>query len=404
MTNNYIACPHCGKEIELQAAMSQLVQNEIAQKSIQLEKDTQERNKSTLETFKVDFQKQMEVQKQNEIDAALEQHKKQNEEHQQKIQELLSAQQESDRKRIEAEELILQKQNEIQAKESELSKQKEELQKENERLLFEERQRLEGLIRQEVDTQNRLKMAENGELIAQLSKKITDLERTASQTSQQLSGEAQEIALEEVLKVAFPSDIIEPVPKGYKGADCLQRIRVGTETIATIIWESKRTKQWLNEWINKLKDDQRAARAEIAIIVTQTMPSDMSRNRMGNVDGIWLTDFASAIGLAMALRAGLIEVARMKTLASGGDDKTKTLFEYVCSPEFRQFIQAVIDTFISFKDDLESEKRSMAKQWAKREKTIERVLLATNRMHGSLQSILGSGAMPDVNATPQLTA
>jgi hypothetical protein len=274
---------------------------------------------------------------------------------------------------------------------------------ENERSLREERLKLESTVRTEVETQAKLKESENSILIASLSKQIEQLKTEAK--SQQLIGESQEIALEEVLKIAFPGDIVEPVGKGMAGADCLLRVRVNGNIAGTIIFESKRTKQWANDWLTKLKDNQRAAKAEIAILVTQAFPSDL-KNKTGNIDGVWITDFSSAIGQVMALRAGLIEVSRVTELIKGSDGKDAEVLSFITSLEFKQSIQAIAETFIAFENDLASEKRSMEKQWKKRETTIKRALTSTYKIHGSLQGILGSAALPDIDemAAKQLQA
>ncbi|MBM4400655.1 MAG: DUF2130 domain-containing protein, partial [Crenarchaeota archaeon] len=298
------------------------------------------------------------------------------------------------RAREEHEAALTRKTRELEQRQAEIEAEAERRRLEEERKLREERAALQTKVREEVENQARLKEAESATLIVSLSKQIEDLRRQATQASQQLQGEAQEVALEQVLRMQFPSDIIEPVPKGFKGADCLQVVKSDGQKIGKIIWESKRTKQWLNEWVMKLKDDQRTAQAEIAIIVTQTLPTGI--NKAANYEGVWVTDFPTAMTVAIALRAGLVEVAKTRRMFAVSQGKNQGLFDYVTGVEFRQAIQAIVETFLTFKIELEAEKRTMERQWSKREKTIQRALTATDRIHGSLQGILGSGVMPDL--------
>ncbi len=384
----HVICPKCGEKIPLQKAMATILQAQLDSQQSRLREEVQKEAEGD--------RKAMEDRIRNEAEAAA-----QIEINRVKLDELKNKktiedlQQQQAKLKADNETALAQKTRELETKEAQIKAEAERQRLDAERKLREDRIRLEGEVRQSLETDARLKEAENLTLIASLTKKAQDLEGQLRQTSQQIQGEAQEIVLEQVLRMAFPSDIIESVPKGYKGADCLQRVRTNGDVLGTIIWESKRTKQWLNEWLPKLKDDQRTATAEIAIIVTQTMPSEI-KNKVGNVDGVWVTDFQSSIGVAMALRAGLIEVSKMRSVGDNSEDKTKQLYDFVVSTEFRQAIQAISETFIAFQEELGAEKRAMEKTWKKRELTITRALTATTRMHATLQNLLGTGAIPDL--------
>lgn len=403
-----IKCPHCNHDIELEAAMSAALQD---------------RTEALLLLKEGELRAQLEEEKKAELAASLEESRKKQEENdrliresqereqqlkteqEQKVKQLQLqaelAQEELEKAKLEAQEESIRKQREIEAKENQLRIDAEQQKLDLERANREQLQQMTTELRQQMETERLLKDAESNQLIASMTKQIEQLKTEAK--SQQLQGEAQEVALEEVLKIAFPEDIVESVPKGFKGADCLLRIKNGPHLVGTIIFESKRTKQWSGEWIPKLKDDQRTGSAEIAVLVTQAFPAEV-KNRTAYVDGVWLTDFGSAIGLVMALRAGVIEVAKMKNLSTNGDEKSQALFQYVCSPEFRQSIQAIAETFITFKDELAAEKRSMEKVWKRREKMLDRAILGTNRLHGGLQGILGDATMPDIEQPKLLEA
>ncbi len=242
--------------------------------------------------------------------------------------------------------------------------------------------------RKETEEQMRLKVMEKEQTITSMQKQIEDLKRRAEQGSQQLQGEVLELELEGMLRAKFTRDVIEPVPKGEHGGDILQRV-VGPlgKMCGTILWESKRTRNWSDTWLPKLREDQRAARAEMAVIVTQALPKDVDSFDL--VDGIWVTPPRAALPVAMALRQTLIEVAAARTATEGQQTKTEMVYQYLTGPRFRQRVQAIVEAFSSMQEDLDKEKKAITKQWAKREEQIGRVMQATVGMYGDLEGIVG---------------
>ena len=234
----------------------------------------------------------------------------------------------------------------------------------------------------------KLKVMEKEQTIASMQTQIEELKRRAEQGSQQLQGEVQELELEAVLRTKFPRDTIEPVPKGEFGGDALQRVMgpLG-QVCGTILWESKRTKNWSDSWLVKLRDDQRTAKADIAIIVSQTLPKDIESFDL--VDGIWVTNAKSVFSLAVALRHSLIELASARQALDGQQTKTEMVYQYLTGPRFRHRVEAIVEAFSSMQEDLDREKKAITKQWAKREEQIERVMGATVGMYGDLQAIAG---------------
>ena len=234
----------------------------------------------------------------------------------------------------------------------------------------------------------KLKVMEKEQTIASMQTQIEELKRRAEQGSQQLQGEVQELELEAVLRTKFPRDTIEPVPKGEFGGDALQRV-IGPlgQVCGTILWESKRTKNWSDGWLVKLRDDQRTAKADIAIIVSQTLPKDIESFDL--VDGIWVTNAKSVFSLAVALRHSLIELASARQALDGQQTKTEMVYQYLTGPRFRHRVEAIVEAFSSMQEDLDREKKAITKQWAKREEQIERVMGATVGMYGDLQAIAG---------------
>lgn len=242
--------------------------------------------------------------------------------------------------------------------------------------------------RKEAEESLNLKVAEKEQTISSMQKQIEDLKRRAEQGSQQLQGEVQELELESILAAKFPFDRIEPVPKGEFGGDALQRVvSPSGQTCGTILWESKRTKNWSDGWLTKLRDDQRAAKAEIAIIISQALPKDVETFDL--IDGVWVTHPRSAIPVAMALRNTLLEVAGARNAMDGQQTKTEQIYHYLTGPRFKQRVEAIVEAFSSMQDDLNKERKVIMKQWSKRETQIERVMQSTVGMYGDLQGIAG---------------
>ena len=242
--------------------------------------------------------------------------------------------------------------------------------------------------RKEAEDQQKLKVAEKEQIIASMQKQIEELKRKAEQGSQQLQGEVQELELEALLRTKFPLDAIEPVPKGEHGGDVLHRV-VGPlgQPCGTILWESKRTKNWSDGWLAKLRDDQRAAKAEVAVIVSQVLPKGV--DTFEPMDGVWVTHPRVALPLAVSLRHALVDIASARQASEGQQTKTEMVYQYLTGPRFRQRVEAIVEAFSSMQEDLDKEKKAITKQWAKREEQIARVMQATVGMYGDLQGIAG---------------
>jgi len=242
--------------------------------------------------------------------------------------------------------------------------------------------------RKEVEDELNLKVAEKELTITSMKKQIEDLKRKAEQGSQQLQGEVQELELEGILSARFPTDTIEPVPKGEHGGDVLQRV-IGPlgQMCGTILWESKRTKNWNDGWLTKLREDQRVAKAEIAIIISRALPKDVET--FDFIDNVWVAHPRVAIPVATALRQSLVELGMARQASDGQQTKMEMVYQYLTGPRFRQRVQAIVEAFSSMQDDLARERKAITKQWAKREEQIERVMQATVGMYGDLQGIAG---------------
>jgi len=252
-----------------------------------------------------------------------------------------------------------------------------------------ERRTAEGLAsarltaEQAVEERFRSNIAERDQTIASMARTVEELRRKAEQGSQQTQGEAQELALERALQERFPTDTITPVGKGISGGDCTQTINGA----GTILYESKNTKTWSDGWLAKLRDDGRAAKADLLVIVTVALPKGVAS--FDQVEGVWVCSPQHAIPLAVALRQVLTEVASAKAAGEGVETKAGLIYQYMVGPRFKSRVSAIVEAFTSMREDLDAERRAITKQWSKREAQIERVLTGTVGMYGDLQAIAG---------------
>jgi hypothetical protein len=242
--------------------------------------------------------------------------------------------------------------------------------------------------RREAEEGLKLKVMEKDQTIASMQSKIEELRQKAEQSSQQLQGEVQELALENLLRARFPLDTIDPVPKGEFGGDVIHRV-VGAEgrPSGTILWETKRTRNWSDIWLGKLREDQRAAKAEVAVIVSHALPKGIETFEM--VDGIWVTHPRAALPVALVLRQSLLEIALARQSFQGLQTKTEMIYQYLTGPRFRQRVEAIVEAFSTMQEDLDKERKAIMRQWAKREEQIIRVMEATVGMYGDLQGMAG---------------
>jgi len=226
------------------------------------------------------------------------------------------------------------------------------------------------------------------ELDLTVEKRVQELKRKAEQGSQQLQGEVLELELEATLRAHFPLDVIEPVGNGEFGGDVLQRV-VGPagQACGALLWETKRTKNWTDVWLPKLRADQRAAGAELAILVSKALHKEV--DTFGYVDGIWVTDFPFIVPLAIALRQSLIEVASARQTQEGQATKMELVYQYLTGPKFRHRVEAIVEKFSDMHADLDRERKTMTRLWAKREAQIQGVIESTAGMYGDLQGIAG---------------
>jgi hypothetical protein len=305
---------------------------------------------------------------------------------------------ERDRKFAELQQMLASREEKLrlsQAAEAEMLKKQRELDdKLREADLAVQRQVNEGLeavratAKQEAEDALSLKVKERDTQIASMQQKIEELKKKAEQGSQQLQGEAQELMLEDMLRARFPFDQIEPVGKGEFGGDVLQRVvNPAGHVCGSILWETKRTRTWSDGWLSKLKGDLRAAKADLALIVSHALPKDIET--FGQMEGVWITGPKCAMPVAMSLRESLVLMNGVRAAGEGQQTKSALMYDYLTGPRFRHRIEAVVEKFSEMQDDLASERKATMKRWAKREQQLHTVLDSTAGLYGDLQGIAG---------------
>ncbi len=404
MTEPTITCPHCQREIRLTESLAGPLLAAARQEFEQLKeaKETEYRQKeASLRTREDALEERVEKrlrEERTQIAQAEAQRARRT------LQDEFDAQH---RQLADLEQALREKSEKLgqaqQAQAEALKKERALQDAQRELELTVERRVQEGLVqireqaRSEAETRLGLSVQEKEETIRVMQRQIEELRRRAEQGSQQLQGEVLELNLESSLRTAFPGDVISEVGKGQTGADLVQRVvdPVGRD-VGTILWETKRTKAFSKEWLEKLRRDQRDVQAELAILVSQALPEEITT--FAERDGVWLCSIHLAVPLALALRAGLLETAGARRATQGQKTKMELLYSYLCGTQFRQRVEAILEGFNYLKNDLEAERRAMLRRWASREKKLELVLSATLGMHGDLQGIAGA-SIPEIDGS-----
>jgi hypothetical protein len=382
-----IICPNCHTEIPLTEAITHQVEERLRG-----EFET-ERTRLAAEHARMLADKDLEVEAainktRDEIAAAAE--ARASEKVATELRDLSAQLEEQAARRCEAEERELALLKEKRA----LQEEREALELKVERQIEEERVALAASITERVEESYRLKLREKDLTLEQMGKRIDELQVAADQKRSGLQGEVLEREIEDVLREAFPADAIDPVKSGKRGADVLQRVRSGRGVeCGSILWESKNARRWSSGWVEKLRSDQQAEKADVAIIVTAALPEGV--NRIAFVGGIWVCDFPSAVALATALRQALVAIAQARIVDANRSQALGEVYEYLCGQEFQHRITNTVTAALTMNDDLDAERRASDRSYAKREKQIDILLRNSAGMYGELQAIVG-GALPSV--------
>jgi hypothetical protein len=248
--------------------------------------------------------------------------------------------------------------------------------------------------RQEAEDALKGQVSQKDAQIATMNRTIEELKRKADQGSQQTQGEALEMELEELLRASFPLDLIEPVGKGEFGGDVVQHVNSALgQAAGVILWEFKNTKNWSDGWLSKLREAQRTAKADVALIISQALPKEVETFAL--IEGVWVAHPRCAIPVAVAMRHSLIEIASTRNAQLGQQTKMELVYQYLTGPRFKQRLEGIIEKFDELRDDLDKERKFMNRAWAKREGQIQGVIDSMTGMWGDLQGIAGK-ALPEI--------
>jgi hypothetical protein len=402
-----IKCPNCGNMIDVENVMAadiELKYQQQYQKKLQDSLNTVEQDKLKLLQEKQTFEEKKKnenaifleklQQEKLKIEADLQQqlHKSIAADFENQLRMLENNNKDNEEKLKQAREkefTFLQKENELKNKEAELEITTQKKLQEERQIITEQIRRQEAEKSQLKDTDMQLKLKELHMQLEEQKKLAEQMRQKAEQGSMQRQGESQELLLESILLKQFPFDVIEEVGKGVEGADCIQTIRnnIG-EPCGKIIYESKRTKTWSNNWIDKLKADMRNKGADVAILVTQVFPKDMEK--FGEKEGIWICTFNDVSSVAHLLRNGIIKFSEAMASQENKGDKMQLLYNYLTGNEFRGQMETIVEGFMSLRQSIVKERLQMEKIWKEREKQLDKVLISTSGMYGSVKGIAGA--------------
>jgi len=387
MPEQYITCPYCGKQIQLTEALTSDIQKKLRE---QYDGDLRKRDE--------ELRKALLAQK-NEYEERIMRERAQLERQAKKTAEEsisvelkdLKIQLEEKSKQLE----VSRKQElDLLKRKRELEEKERDLRLEVERKMDAERGEIWEKATKKASEDQHLKELEKDKQLADMRKQIDELKRKAEMTSQQAQGEVQELALEGMLKSKYAFDIIEAVGKGVRGADVIHTVKDKSGVVCgKILYESKRTKYFSEEWISKLKADALAEKADICVIATEAMPE--GTDKIGQKEGVWICRFNDIMGLSMVLRESLIQIHSVSTSQSNRGEKMQMLYDFLTGNEFRMQLDAIIEGFKALQDSYQDEKLKMQKIWKEREKQLEKVLLNTVHFYGSIRGIAGN-SIPEI--------
>lgn len=358
---NTITCPHCGKQIEVSQALTKQLERELlAEEKARHEKELEEVRK-------------------------------------------IGAKEVTEELKLLKEEMAVKEKRLEEARAAELNLRKEKILLEDEKKSFEldkqrqldaEREKIRKAAEETILEQQHLKEKEKDKMIDDLKKSLEDAQRKATQGSQQLQGEVQELDMEAILRTSFPSDSIEPIGKGVLGADIRQVVKSpGGKVCGTILWESKRTKAWSDGWITKLKEDMRNDKANLPAIISETLPEEANTG-MGLKDGVWVSSHKLFIPLAMLLRKSLIDAAYQKFVSDNKQSKAEQIYGYVTSHEFAQQVESMVEVYSDMLTQITKERVAYEKSWKLREAQAQHLLKGVAGIYGQIQGAAGPALPP----------
>lgn len=379
--NNQITCPQCQHIIPLSEAFTHEIQEKFRAQAIEYTKKKDAEYKAKLEEErkkydeeKLSFAKDLEEKTKKNIEEKM-------------LLKLKNTQAESDDVKKKNRELLEQL-TELTSTLRKMQAKMEEKDLEMEKKLNEEQGKIKIEMQKKAEEEYRFKLLEKDKQLEDTKKALAHAQRKSEQVSQQLQGEVLELELENMLRSEFHLDDIIPVGKGIYGADITQIVKNNAGRVCgSIIWETKRTKEWNKGWISKVKSDQRSSKAEYAVIISEVLPGDLKN--FGWVEDVCVGNFSCIKSIGYMLRKNLLEISLLKTSQEGKSGKMENLYNYIYGTEFRQRMAAILEAVNSLQGNMEKEKRWFNKKWAEDEKNLRKFLDNTMGMSGDLEGITG---------------
>jgi hypothetical protein len=367
---NNIKCPNCGKQVEISEAIKHQIQEDILAKAKTEYKEELEKNRKDIEEkAERRIKEELELKfkdSQNELSKARQQSRELRDQLLELTKQLRSLKQKDDERELEMQKKLTLEREKIQEDVVKIEKEK-----------------------------SSLEIAEIKKQLDDTKKALEGAQRKAAQKSQQLQGEVLELELEKLLRDAFPHDETQAVAKGVPGADIKHIVKSPKGIVCgTILWESKRTKEWSDKWLTKLKEDLRIQKANIPVIVSIVLPKE-AKNGFGIKEGVWICSHELILAVALVLRKNLLDVGYQKAVMANRGEKADMLYNYVTSHEFQQQVERIVETYKEMKDQIIKERASFERSWKQREAQAERIIISAANIIGSMQGRVGL-SMPQI--------
>jgi len=369
MDEQLITCPYCNEKFPLSEAMRHEIEEQVNTDHHKKFKELEELHKQQLEATKKEAESKASAKARDEASIVIEDLKNQ-------VKELADKSAEFNEKELK----FLKREREIAEKEKQIELEKE-------RFINRKTEELQSSIREKVESEIKGQLSEKDLQIERLKKLAEEFKKKAEQGSMETQGESFEQELEKTLRECFPIDEFEPVPKGKRGADIIHKVKTDNlKYCGTIIWEAKNAANWSEAWVSKLKDDQRQTGGEtVGIIISKVLPKTI--NRFGFQDGIWISDYLSAVGLATAIRTKFQELHQTKAAIAGRSSIKDMIYDYITGADFRARIEATGEALRDLKSDIDKERAAMEKNWAKREKQLFRIVQNMSGVYGDMAGL-----------------
>jgi len=182
------------------------------------------------------------------------------------------------------------------------------------------------------------------------------------QTSEQM-GEMGEAEVFAALKGAFPTDDIQRIGKGVRGADILQKVIVNGKEVGRIVYECKNVSTWQNKWVSTAKRYRSEYQTPWVIIAARTFPR---RQKWFVVEkSVPVIDLRLTVKLAEIVRGAVTEIGSLRMSHLGRPGKADQMFEYIHSDHFANRFKGMAEAVTGLRDMQKKERQWHSDAWSK---------------------------------------